>query len=78
MPRKAATKYTRPVAATNPNTAVIYARSPGATIDGLDEWTRELNAAAAAGGDPREWSRNDVINAILARRLRERKPGELP
>jgi len=68
----------RPRSATNPNTSTIYARAPGATSNGLDAWTRELNAAADAAGDPRRWTKNDVINAILARRLRERQPGDLP
>lgn len=78
MPRKAAPKHTRPVSPTNPNTAVLYARSPVATIDGLDAWTAELNAAAEASGDPRRWTRNDVINALVARALKTKKPGDLP
>lgn len=78
MPRSEKPKAARPVAATNPNTSTIYARCPAATIDGLDKWVAELNAAADASGDPRRWTKNDVVNAILARRLKERAKGETP
>lgn len=68
----------RPRSATNPNTSTIYARAPGPTSDALDAWVAELNAAADASGDPRRWTKNDVVVAVLSRRLRERKPGDLP
>ena len=77
-PPKAAPKTVRAVASTNPNTSVIYARAPGAVVDALDAWAEELNAAAEASFDRRRWTRNDVINAILARRLGDRKPGDAP
>ena len=78
MPRAEKPKPARPVAATNPNTATIYARAPGAVSDGLDVWVAELNAAADACGDPRRWTKNDVVVAVLARRLREKTAGETP
>lgn len=78
MPRAEKPKAARPVAATNPNTSTIYARAPGAVVDALDAWVGELNTAAEKAGDPRRWTKNDVVNAVLARRLRDRKPGELP
>ena len=78
MPRAEKPKARRPVAATNPNTSTIYARAPASVSDDLDAWVRELNAAADASGDPRRWTKNDVVVAILARRLRERVAGELP
>ena len=78
MPRSTTKAKPRPVAATNPNTAVLYTRVPAATADALDAWVNELNAAAEAAGDPRRWTKNDVVNAVLGRRLRERKPGDAP
>jgi hypothetical protein len=73
MPRAEKPKARRPVAATNPNTSTIYARAPASVSDDLDAWVRELNAAADASGDPRRWTKNDVVVAVLARRLREKK-----
>ena len=78
MPRAEKPKARRPVAATNPNTSTIYARAPAAVCDGLDVWVAELNAVADASGDPRRWTKNDVVVAILARRLPEKTHGELP
>lgn len=79
MPRSTTKAKPRPVAATNPNTAVLYVRIPEAMSEALDAWVRELNAAADASGDPRRWTKNDVVNALLARRIREKKAdGELP
>ena len=77
-PPKAPAKTVRAVASTNPNTSVIYARAPGAVVDALDAWAEELNAAAEASFDRRRWTRNDVINAILARRLKEKQKGDAP
>lgn len=68
----------RPVAATNPNTEALYIRTTEATFDALTEWVNELNAAAEMSGDPRRWTKNDLVNAILARRLKARTPGEMP
>lgn len=68
----------RPVASSNPNTATLYARTPQTTLNALDAWVSELNATADAAGDPRRWTRNDLVNAILARRLKARTPGEMP
>lgn len=78
MPRAEKPKARRPVAATNPNTSTIYARAPAAVCDALDAWVKELNDAAAKSGDLRGWTKNDVVVAILARRLRERATGEMP
>ena len=71
-------KAARPVAATNPNTSTVYARTPDVIVDALNAWVAELNDAAEKAGDPRRWKKNDVVNAILARRLRDRKPGDVP
>ena len=68
----------RPVAATNPNTEAIYVRTSVAVFDAVTEWVNELNAAAEASGDPRRWTKNDLVNAVIARRLRDRTPGEVP
>ena len=68
----------RPIAAANPNTDAIYLRTTPATVDALIEWVNELNAAAEMSGDPRRWTKNDLVNAILARRLKARTPGEMP
>jgi hypothetical protein len=68
----------RRIAQTNPHTKSVLLRVDPSTLATLDAWVRELNAAARAANDPREWSRQDVMRAILARRLRERAPGDAP
>lgn len=57
---------------------VLYVRTSVAVFDAVTEWVNELNAAAEASGDPRRWTKNDLVNAVIARRLRDRTPGEVP
>lgn len=77
MPRseKAKPAAKRYVAPTNPNTTQFIVRLPPSMLAELDGVVADLNAKATEGP---VWSRSDVVRAILARRLRERKPGELP
>ncbi len=78
MARAATPKNKRPVAPTNPNTDVLYARVAPDLVTGLEAWRDELNAAADAAGDLRRWTVSDVVRAILTRRVREKKPSEQP
>lgn len=77
MPRseKAKPAAKRYVAATNPNTSQVLVRLPPALLAQLDAVMEELNANV---GESPLWTRSDVVRAILAKRLRDRKPGELP
>lgn len=68
----------RYVSAANPNVEPIVVRMPKALRDALKIAVDDLNAAAAAAGDPRKWTRNDLVVSILTRELRDRKPGDLP
>lgn len=72
-PKKAAKKSTAPA-----KSSVVYVRVTDDDHALLAKVTDELNAAAEKAGDLRRWSQADVVRAILARRLRDRKPGELP
>ena len=78
MARAATSKNKRPVAATNPNTGVLYARVAPDLLTQIEMWRDELNAAADAAGDLRRWTVSDVVRAVLTRRVREKKPGEQP
>lgn len=54
---------------------VLYARVPNALLEALDKWAVALNT------DPLvpQWSRNDILRAVLARAIRERADkGEAP
>lgn len=59
-------------------THALFVRVTPATADELEAVTKDLNAAAEASGDPRQWSQSDVVRALLTRWLRDRKPGDLP
>lgn len=59
-------------------THALFVRVTPAMADEIEAVARELTAAAEASGDARQWSQADVVRAILAKRLRDREPGELP
>jgi len=64
--------------AANPETtrkAPPMVRVDNELLAGLDAWVAELQKRPGTVGNV---TRSDVVRAILARRLRERKPGELP
>jgi len=76
MPRSEKPKSRRYVAATNPNTSQFLVRLPPTMLAELDAVVKALNAKSTDGP---VWSRSDVVRAIIARRLREKKTdGELP
>lgn len=79
MPRRTTTKRASKTAAT-PATLdhVVFVRVNAAMHATLAEVTDELNAASVASGDVRQWSQSDVVRAVLARWLRDRKQGDLP
>lgn len=74
-PKPPARRY---VSAANQNVEPIVVRMPKALRDGLKAAVDDLNAASRASGDPRRWTRNDYVVAVLSRALRDRKPGDLP